>query len=826
MGKRNRLFGVLILAGIFYCHIAQAQEVYTIDLSKQQPAPVSGHLKMGTHTNAAGHSLDANSLYFIKDGKPWYPVMGEFHFSRYPKQKWEESVLKMKACGIDVIATYVFWIYHEEREGRFDWTGDRDLRYFIELCKKHDIAVLVRIGPWCHGEARNGGLPDWIVKRGNFRRNDSAYLHAVKDLYGAIAKQLAGLYFKDGGPIVGAQIENEFRFNNPTGLEHILTLKRMAVDAGIDVPFYTATAWQGANLTQDELVPVWGAYPEAPWDKRTTTLPLSENYLFSILRNDPTIGNDLLGQRKDDAADYKGYRYPYATAEMGGGIQVTYHRRPVIAAEDVTALAYTKAGSGANLMGYYMFHGGSHAIGRYSTMQESRATNYPNDYPVISYDFQAPLGEFGQLRPSYRWFKVLHSFFNHFGDRLVQYYPYFPDQKPAGAGDSTMLRFAVRAKGNQGFIFISNYQRQLKLTGHNAVQVQLKLADGRSVTVFDKPIAVPAGLQAVLPFNMDVEGVNLISATLQPLTVLKGDVPTYVFFQPGGLKPVYVFDKNSIHSITATGGRVQQQEGKYLVTDLKPGTGCMITVKTANGKQVNILTLTQQQALDSWQGDAFGKERLLITAQNITFNNGVAQIQSTGDPKFDVSVFPAIKTLKTETAVALKPQANGIFSRFTWQVPAVQMIVKAEPVTDITAFQNKGEQLPADDRNEKNTAARPGPQYQTNLQPVKNAGYWRIRLPALKRSALLVLDYNGDTGAAYEDGKLFADDFYFGADWQIGLHAGVEAHDIIVQVVPFSADRDVFFEKEISSRVHADMTPKLKTVKLLSNYTTVLAGAD
>lgn len=124
---------------------------------------------------------------------------------------------------------------------------------------------------------------------------------------------------------------------------------------------------------------------------------------------DASIGNDILDYITDDTTNFSGYRYPYATAEMGGGNQITYHRRPIIEADDVTALAYVKTGSGANLMGYYMFHGGSNAIGKLSTLQESKATKYPNDYGIINYDFYAPIGEWGQLRPAYLcWFAYDH----------------------------------------------------------------------------------------------------------------------------------------------------------------------------------------------------------------------------------------------------------------------------------------------------------------------------------------------------------------------------------------------------------------------------------
>ncbi len=817
---------IILLSICCYLQLVKAQEVYTVDIGSEQLPPLRGHLKLGTNYVSPNHTLDANSLYLLKNGRPWYPVMGEFHFSRFPRENWEASVLKMKAGGINVIATYIFWIHHEEKEGQWNWTRNNDLRYFIELCKKHAVFVWVRIGPWCHGEVRNGGQPDWLVKRGNARKNDTAYLASAKKLYTAIAQQLSGMYFKDGGPVIGAQIENEYRFNNKAGLEHMLTLKQMAVAAGIDVPYYSATAWQGANLTQNELIPVWGAYAEAPWSKSTVKLPLSENYLFGVLRNDPAIGSDLLGQRKDDSAGYKGYRYPYATAEMGGGIQITYHRRPLILPEDVTALAYVKLGSGANLMGYYMYHGGVNPIGLKSTMQESKATGYPNDYPIMNYDFQAPLGAYGQVQPSYKRLKLLHAFLQNFGDSLAQYYPYFPRQKPSGVADSTTLRFAVRAKAGRGFVIISNYQRQLQLATHKNVQLRLVFTGGKNINAFEDPLNIPAGMQAILPFNMDVGGATLLSATLQPLCKIKTATPAYIFFQPVGLQPAMVFDKKGITGVQSKKANVVLENGKYYIRNLQAGTDCVITIILENGNKVQLLVLTETQALNSWQGEAFGKERFIISPQNLVFNKGKIQLQNTGGTKFDLLICPAVQSVVTENNRILKPVNNGIFSRFNWQVPVQRTPVKVVQLADIEPYRNKGVQLPDNELNSKVMAASPGPQYSTNLQPVAGGRYWRIMVPPTKNYTMLSIDYSGDTGAAYEGGKLFADDFYYGATWPIGLPASSKGYNLIIAVVPFTAERKVYFEDKIAAGVRVNMAARLNTAALTTFYTTELTGTE
>ena len=112
--------------------------------------PVSyDHLQAGG-TSPVGDRIDANDYYLTWNDKPFIPVVGEFHFARYPNQYWEESLRKIKAGGIDIVATYIHWNVHEEIEGEFDWTGDRDLRRFVELADSIGLKVIVRIGPFGH----------------------------------------------------------------------------------------------------------------------------------------------------------------------------------------------------------------------------------------------------------------------------------------------------------------------------------------------------------------------------------------------------------------------------------------------------------------------------------------------------------------------------------------------------------------------------------------------------------------------------------------------------------------------------------------------------
>ncbi|MFQ9873244.1 MAG: beta-galactosidase, partial [Oscillospiraceae bacterium] len=167
----------------------------------------SGHLKMGD-TSADGIRFEVNNLYAVWDSMPVIPIMGEFHYSRYDARQWETELIKMKSCGISVVASYLMWIHHEEEEGIFDFNGNRNVREFVKLCEKLGLQVFLRPGPWVHGEMRNGGFPDWLLRKPfSLRENDEGYLFYVRRLFQEYFRQLKGLLYCDGGPIIGIQLE-------------------------------------------------------------------------------------------------------------------------------------------------------------------------------------------------------------------------------------------------------------------------------------------------------------------------------------------------------------------------------------------------------------------------------------------------------------------------------------------------------------------------------------------------------------------------------------------------------------------------------------------
>ena len=392
--------------------------------------------QFGTKTNPQGVTFEVDSRGFIVGGKHVLPVMGEIHFSRVPATEWKREIQKMRAGGITIIATYCFWIHHEATEGQWDWSGNKNLRQFLQVCKEENMPVVLRIGPFCHGEVYQGGFPVWIVEKAlsdpkNFKLRSTApgFLAATKKLYENIFAQAKGLLWKDGGPVVGVQIENECR--GPWN--YYMSLRDMAINIGYDVPFMTRTGWPKLNGKEEfgKLLPLYGDYADGFWDRTLDDMPgdYPKAFIMKEQRINANIATETFSKKELTDGDsslstlHSSLTYPYLTCELGGGMMPAYHRRINMSGNEAMPLAICKLGSGSNLPGYYMYHGGTNPYCAEHTMAETQATkvtNY-NDMPYMTYDFQAPLGEMGQPNlNAFHQTRLLHQFLADWGDMLSQ----------------------------------------------------------------------------------------------------------------------------------------------------------------------------------------------------------------------------------------------------------------------------------------------------------------------------------------------------------------------------------------------------------------------
>jgi beta-galactosidase len=757
-----------------------------------------------------GHMLSVNNRYLLRDGVPWLPVMGEFHYARYPEAQWEQEILKMKAGGIEIISTYVFWIHHEEIEGQFDWSGQRNLRKFVELCAKHHMYVWVRVGPWAHGEARNGGLPDWLVSNTPTRQNDPVYLEHVQKFYGQIGQQLKGMYWKDGGAIIGVQLENEYILQGPgKGIDHIFALEKLAREAGLDAPFYTLTGWDGAQIPSRDFLPIFGGYADGFWFRTLAELPPYPNYFFTNIRCEENVGDDL--RSKHPEIDAQDAAYPYITTEMGGGMELSYHRRPSISADDTASMELVKLGAGVTMYGFYMFHGGTNPDGKLTTLQESQPTGYPNDLPVKNYDFQAPLGEYGQMHPSFGAVKIFDLFLQDFGPGLAPMAPYLPEQMPESRFDTATPRMAARVEGDHGFIFINNYQRLYPLPERKNLQIQLKLA-GRTLEVPRHPVDFPSGAYTIWPVNLPV-GDSLLKYSTAQLLCKLDDPNTYVFFAWPGISPEFAFVASDGSSIEAVHAHVARDGGLVYVNAIEPGTTAAIQIHGANGKTTQIVVLTREQALNVWKADVGGRERLFLSAGELFFEGNRVHILATDASNLAVSVFP---TLDRAFLGFAKTGSDGIFDSYTAHNQTIS------PSPDVQKLSDAGPSAPV--KVGKEVAMAP-----TDVE-FANAARWLIHVPPIVspgvNESFLRIEYEGDVARLYSGDKLLADNFYNGASWEIGL-SQIPPQDLArgleLKVLPLRKDAPIY----LPAGTRPAFPPsgdalKLKDVRIIPQYEAVM----
>ena len=773
---------------------AQGTMLIHVDASQPYSTPAPARYDGGTAVSPNGSTIALNSHFLTLDGKPWLPVMGEFHFSRVPESQWEEEILKMKASGVQVIATYIIWIHHEEIEGQFDWSGQRDLRTFAQLCAKHGMYLVVRIGPWSHGELRNGGFPDWLLTKGLSRRNDPVFLSYVQKYFAQIGQQLHGMYWKDGGPIIGVQLSNEYSLRGPgAGEAYILELKKLARQSGLDVPLYLETAWDNAAVPPGAVLPVFGGYPAAPWGGSTKTLPPNEVYVFRFA-NRATGNMGAVGKKQVANTESPGANYPYLTAEIGGGIQDTYHRRPVIRPDDIASLCTVQIGSGVNLYGTYMFQGGENPDGKLTTLQESQVSGSATDVPVKSYDFQAPLSESGEERESFRKLKLFQYFMNDFGDELAPMTVHAPSILPKSPADFSVPRVAVRSKNDSGFLFFNNYVRGYTLPIRKSVQIQIKLP-GQTLTLPRHPVDIPSGDYFIWPFNLRMDTAVLHYSTAQLFTHLEANgVSTYAFFAVPGIPAEFALDASTATVVNAKGARIETQNGITYLTGFLPATPASVELKTTQGHAVHLLLFTEQQAESAWKSTFDGAPHLLLTAQDFYADKNSIYLQSRGKSSFTFSVTPPLQQPPHASSPIHATGSSDDASGFQTQLPAVDFtpvyrkLRSAGPVPPVKlgpplSWRPIGvAQAPADNA-------------------FKQAAEWEITAPpqalAHLNNLFLKVTYQGDIARISSKGKLLDDNFYNGTPWTIGLkrffHSGT-VKTLDLSILPLRKDAPIYLQ--------------------------------
>ncbi|KPF47656.1 hypothetical protein IP87_16895 [beta proteobacterium AAP121] len=792
------------------------------DASAVPAAPREGLLQMGEGRGPQGH-IAVNDRYLTLNGRPWFPVMGEFHYSRYPAADWEEQLLKMKAAGVGVVASYVVWAHHAPTSPAASFEGQRDLRRFVQLAQRHGLLVFLRPGPWVHAELRFGGLPDWLVDSVPTRRNDAQYLAHTETWFAQVAQQLRGLLWKEGGPVIGLQIENEYNRSGPLqGREHIAQLKQLLRAQGLDVPLYTATGWDRAVFPRGEVIPVFGSYVDEPWSARSGVLPPRTSYVFQFgVRNEQGLGaqgrtsSDDDGERDLDIT-------PFFGAEYGAGVPQMYRRRPLIAPQDIAAMVLTKLGSGVNLLGYYMFHGGQNPPA-WPPREETIASGGWNDVPRLNYDFQAPLGQYGQAQPVLFKLLPLHHFLQGWGEVLAPMVVHAPAQRPTGSDDLQTLRWAVRSDGQRGFVFVNNHVRQHTTPAHANTQFAVQLQGG-TLTLPSRGVTVAPGAAFVWPLRLDLGGVELAWASAQPLTRIAdgesaADGELQVFMASGDIAPEFAFTPQAARR-AFIGGRRAEATAHEGLRVYRPAAGEVLHITSAEGRRARLVWLPQAVAERVARVALQGRTHLVWSEGAHVHNNasGAVVLRQTA-PAWRFGLYPAARPALQGSLPLQRGAREGLFEIYSAQAQAVAPTVQVQPL-------RAAGRLPAPMfHGPRNTVVMPLP------ETWAAAAGWTLQLPAGLPAGLselyLDIEFEGDIARLFKGTELLDDSYAIGQPWRVGLRrhashlaaAGQPASALTLGVLPLREDAKVHFEPGAAPTFEQGQALRLKSVRLVPEYT-------
>lgn len=322
----------------------------------------------GSSAASDGGTFTTGNKTFLLNGKPFVVKAAELHYPRIPRPYWEHRIKMCKALGMNTVCLYVFWNIHEQREDQFDFTGQNDIAEFCRLAQKNGMYVIVRPGPYVCAEWEMGGLPWWLLKKKDIRlrEQDPYFMERVEKFMAKVGEQLAPLTIQRGGPIIMVQVENEYG-SYGEDKPYVAAIRDIVRKSGFtDVALFQCD-W-ASNFTRNGL-------DDLMWTMNFGTGSNIDDQ-FRHLR-----------ELRPDA--------PLMCSEFWSGWfdkwGARHETRP---ATDMVANIDEMLSKGISFS-LYMTHGGT-SFGHWA------GANSPGFAPdVTSYDYDAPINEYGAATPKY-----------------------------------------------------------------------------------------------------------------------------------------------------------------------------------------------------------------------------------------------------------------------------------------------------------------------------------------------------------------------------------------------------------------------------------------
>ena len=509
---------------------------------------------------------------------------------------------------------------------------------------------------------------------------------------------------------------------------------------------------------------------------------------------------------------------PFACCEMGGGMTVFYQYRFQLPFESVSAMSAVKVAGGCNFLGYYMYHGGTNPAGKRVPFLNENAV------PKFSYDYQAAVGEFGQVRESYKRLKLHHLLYNNFSELVCGTKTYLPEEAEKQMPEETdTLRYAVRVnEAGEGFIFINNYQDHAVLKDQNDVALRLNIQGAERRFPENGGLDIKAGENGIFPIGLTLESVYLDYATTQLVTVIEyvGDI-YYFFYGADGTRCEYALDAEILE---INGGFVKRTEtekaadGRRKKLEIVEISGKEISeiVCAGNGKKVHLCTLPWEQALNLWQFEYKNQRYLMMTEAVVLADEDQIRLEcDTSMETIHIKVFPS---LPFDEERLVKEEPDAMFSAF-----------HLHGREEISCFWEDKSSSRKEVKLKRPVVGSPI----TSGTVVNARASIRLEEDGLAeyKNLLLKVDYEGDIGYAFTDGEMFHDNFSNGGVWDIDIRPYLDKilkKGMYLYISPRKKGVKVHSESEMAARFETakEQFASIKSIRLAGVYDVSLLQTD
>jgi len=517
--------------------------------------------------------------FFEIEGNPAFIFSGEMHYFRIPKGLWYDRLLKAKRAGLNAVASYIAWNWHEPREGLVLFGDEgaggfyessafsRNLEDYLRAVWGVGLYFIARPGPYICSEWDSGGHPNWLYAKNPILRSlDQVYISQAERWYGTVLPILAKYSVSRGGPLIMVQVENEYFWGDAP---YIVRLYEIAKRYAGDLPIVTNEDW---HVEGTPVINTIDDYP-SPWD-----ISGFDNKVRSYMRTQPGM--------------------PKMHMELEGGWFSTFGgplptNRGSFPAAWTETLVKTTIGLGVNAVNIYMFHGGTNP------------GYYTGKYITTTYDYEAAISEWGYLRDRYYALKRVALFTTTFNDLLVS-------TKPAEGfvqtSEADVDVFTRVGEGGGVLAVLRNMGDQPR---------SLKLKYGGEIYPYAGSIRIPAKYAKFLVLNYTVPGTpfRIVYTASEPLLKVGAGTDTLfiVYGDAGEEGGLAVASEYPISVSYTRGVKVELRGEKTAVIALTHGDADSIAVLSSGGFTLSIVGTSRERAGRTWLIDDFGEPLVLVS---------------------------------------------------------------------------------------------------------------------------------------------------------------------------------------------------------------------